>query len=741
MNPSPHHGSVHAGRLQRIIQALQDECGKVFGRTANEMAPEITFIALGADSLALLRVSHAVQERLGIKVPFRRLMTDLTSIADLGGYLESQMPEEEEQPRAPDLPIPATPQIAASEVQNNRESIDIKGLLRQQLKVMALQLELLGSHEEPALENIEAGNGHRASLSSIGSLTVENHVQPDSSKIKERERRKWTDSLAPQSSTVVVSQITLAQSRRDETHATSAVQATTILPSEIEPEVYVPYQAIQAEATKSLSDGQRKHLTELIEHINRRTNGSKRITQEYRKYHADNRTAAGFTMPWKEMFYPLVVERGHGSHIWDVDGNEYIDMTMGFGALLFGHSPSFITETLTKELTLGLRLGPHSREAGEAAQLICELTGVERVAFCNSGTEAIMTALRLARTVTGRSRIALFEGCYHGTFDGVLVRGERRPDGSLQAVPLAPGIPSHMIENVLMLKYDDRQSLDILESQADQLAAVLIEPPRSRRPDVQPKNFLQELRRITEASSAALIFDEMVTGFRFNPGGAQAMFGIRADLVTYGKALGGGLPVAAVGGKSRFMDAVDGGMWQYGDGSYPEADITFFTGTYFKHPLIMPAVVAVLKHIKQSGFRLQESLNAKAKYVAEELDAFFKAGAYPLRVAQLGSLFRILHGAELRYMDLFYYHLLAKGIYVCETHNCLVSTAHSDADMEAVIRATKETVLELREAGFLPGAPSIHTGSANPARADEVTGQATGATIRVPLTEAQRHIL
>jgi glutamate-1-semialdehyde aminotransferase len=345
-----------------------------------------------------------------------------------------------------------------------------------------------------------------------------------------------------------------------------------------------------------------------------------------------------------------------------------------------------------------------------------------------------MTALRLARAVTGRDKIALFEGCYHGTFDGVLVRGDQTPDGKLRAVPMAPGVPAHMIENVLLLKYNSPESIEILKAHAHELAAVLIEPPRSRRPDVQPKEFLHELRRLTSASGAALIFDEVVTGFRFHPGGAQAMFDVQADLVAYGKAVGGGLPVAVIAGRAPFMDAVDGGMWNYGDASFPEVDVTYFTGTYFKHPLIMPALWATLNYIKERGLRLQEELDAKTTHVVAAISAYLEQAGMPVRVARLGSLFRFLYSSELKYMDLFYYHLLEKGIYLSETRNCFLSTAHTDEDLEQIIRIVRESFEAMREGGFLPGvAPTI-------AVAANDGSDAPRGLLRVPLTESQKQV-
>jgi glutamate-1-semialdehyde aminotransferase/acyl carrier protein len=356
---------------------------------------------------------------------------------------------------------------------------------------------------------------------------------------------------------------------------------------------YVAYQPLAKEASGKLSPRQQAHLDALTKLVNQRTAGSKQRTEAARPRMADSRAPAGFRLPWKEMCYPLVVERAAGSHVWDVDGNEYVDLTMGFGALLFGHSPSFLIEALQGQLDGGLQLGLQSPLAGKVAALISELTGVERVAFCNSGTEAVMAALRLARTVTGRTGVALFSGSYHGTFDGILVRaGDAAEDGRTRSIPMAPGIPEHMIENVMVLDYGSPESLRILKEHMHELAAVLVEPSQSRQPDVQPKAFLHELRRMTSEANTALIFDEVITGFRLHPGGAQALFDVQADLVTYGKAVGAGVPIGLLAGKASYMSTIDGGLWNYGDNSYPQVETTFFAGTYFKHPLVMAAAWA-----------------------------------------------------------------------------------------------------------------------------------------------------
>ena len=325
---------------------------------------------------------------------------------------------------------------------------------------------------------------------------------------------------------------------------------------------------------------------------------------------------AGFRLAWKEMVYPVVVSRSYGSKLWDVDGNEWIDITMGFGVSLFGHSPDFVVKAVADQLKENMSIGPQSPLAGKVAQLISEFTGLERVAFCNTGSEAVLAALRISRTVTGKNRIATFSGDYHGIFDEVLVRGIN-VSGKRKSVPVAPGIPNRAVEDVLVLDYGNPESLDVIREQAKELAAVVVEPVQSRRPDLQPKEFLQSLRALTKELRIPLIFDEMITGFRLHPGGAQAWFGVQADIASYGKVIGGGMPIGVVAGKAEYMDALDGGKWSFGDSSVPEAGVTWFAGTFVRHPLTLAAAFAVMNHLKEQGPRLQEELNEKTTRFAK----------------------------------------------------------------------------------------------------------------------------
>ncbi len=467
------------------------------------------------------------------------------------------------------------------------------------------------------------------------------------------------------------------------------------------------------------------HLDDLVRRYTARTAGSRQSAQASSPALADSRTAAGFRPAIKEMVYPIVVRRAAGAHLWDLDGNRYVDTTMGFGVQLFGHGAPFLAEAVRSQLDLGLHLGPQAELAGEVARQLSGLTGVERVAFCNSGTEAVMTALRLARTATGRSKIALFSGSYHGHFDGVLVRSGTGPDG--WGVPAALGVPAATAGEALVLDYGDPEgTLAALRRHGRELAAVLVEPVQSRRPALQPKELLAALRELTREMGIALIFDEVLLGFRIHQRGAQAWAGVEADLVTYGKILGGGMPIAAVTGKAAFLDGIDGGSWRFGDASGPTAGATFFAGTFCKHPLAMAAARAVLTRLAAEGPGLQERLNDRTTRMAASLNEFFAAECPDLAVDHCASLFRFRSRAS--QLDLFFHHLVERGVYVWEGRTCFLSTAHTEDDVAAIEEAVRESARELCEAGFFAGgqrAATAATAVATPAAGLPLTaGQA-----------------
>lgn len=238
----------------------------------------------------------------------------------------------------------------------------------------------------------------------------------------------------------------------------------------------VPLKPLELHQEAPLSATQKEHLAGLTARYTARTAQSKRHVEQYRDVLADPRVASGFHPEWKELVYPLVIERAQGAYLWDKDGNRYIDILNGYGSILFGHSPRFVTDAVRAQLELGFPIGPQTELAGECAALISGMTGMERVSFCNTGSEAVMAAMRLARTVTGRDLVVLFSGAYHGMIDEVLVKSTR----SERSIPAAPGIPRESVHNMLVLEYGAPAALEVIRRRKDEIAAVLVEPVQSR---------------------------------------------------------------------------------------------------------------------------------------------------------------------------------------------------------------------------------------------------------------------
>ncbi len=474
--------------------------------------------------------------------------------------------------------------------------------------------------------------------------------------------------------------------------------------------------------TQSLSARQRAYIDDLARRVNERTPSAKASTQRNRAVLADPRTAAGFRREWKELVYPVIAAQAKGSKIRDTDGNDYIDLVNGYGQTMFGHSPDFVTAAITAQLEDGFPIGPQSPLAGEVAALVSEMTANERVTFCNTGSEAVMAAMRVARAVTGRERVVVFNNDYHGQFDEVLVKAG---GGTPRALPVAPGIPPESVANMTVLPYGDTRSLDWIEANAHDIAAVLVEPVQSRHPALRPVEFLKTLRTITQARDAALIFDEIVTGFRVHPGGMQAVFGISADLATYGKVVGGGMPIGILAGKARFMDALDGGTWRYGDDSVPETAPTFFAGTFVRHPLVLAAARAVLLHLKAEGPALQERLATRMGGLVDRLNRDLERRGLATRAEGYSSWFYVNFAAETPLASLFWPQARLLGVHVQEAYPCFLTTEHGDADIAAIERAFSES-LDALEAGGIFERPSASSSQ---------------GTESAPLTEPQIEIL
>ena len=343
-----------------------------------------------------------------------------------------------------------------------------------------------------------------------------------------------------------------------------------------------------------------------------------------------------------------------------------------------------------------------------------------------------MAAMRLARTVTGREKIVVFNGDYHGQFDEVLVKGVQRGGAAPRSMPVAPGIPGSQVQNMIVLDYGTPQSLQWIRDNADELAAVIVEPVQSRHPHLRPFDFLRDVRQITAASGTAFVMDEVVTGFRVHSGGMQAITGIRADLATYGKVVGGGMPIGVLAGNRRFMDALDGGQWQFGDDSVPEVGMTFFAGTFVRHPLVLAAMWSVLNYLKDEGPALQETLAKKTASLVARLNGLFSSHGVGTQIESYSSWFYFHFHNEHPLATLLYYHLRYRGIHIQDGFPCFLTTTHSDADFEKIYRAFEESLEAMQAVGILGSGRPV---AAVAARAIDVSAAALPAAEHAPATE------
>jgi len=663
-------------RRDRLVAAVRSLLGKLSGYDLAEVEPSTDLMELGFDSLLLTQASQVLHREFRISISFRQLMEDLSSIQAVASYLDEKMPPDTFASAHP-APVPGAGAISPPPASVLSQDAMVQQLFQQQQLLTSQLLQLLGRQPDPA----------RTAPPSPGPPPT---VKPPVAK------------------------------HEGKSHG--------------------PFKPFDRHATSALSPAQTAALEALIARYTARTPKSKKLAAENRPILADPRSVSGFNRHWKEMVYPILTTHSDGSRVWDVDGNEYVDFVMGFGASLFGHRPPFVVQAVQEQLALGFEIGPIQPIAGEVAAMIREFVGMERVAFTNTGSEAVLAATRVARTVTGRDKIAVFAGSYHGIFDEVLFR-PLTVNGETRTATIAPGVPESAVSEVIILDYGNPRSLEIVRARASEIAAVLVEPVQSRRLDLEPREFLHELRRVTEEIGAALVFDEVVTGFRVEPGGAQAYFNVRADLATYGKVIGGGLPIGVVAGSSRFMDALDGGQWQYGDSSFPEVGVTFFAGTFVRHPLVLAAARAVLGHLKKTGPQLQSSLALRTRRLADELRKVTAELQAPYVVTQFSSLVHINFPVDQKFAGLLFYLLRLRGIHIWENRAFILTTAHSDADLDRLLAAFRESVAELRAAGFIGGALVPQPLTAVPVQTSKESHEVNaGSGESFPLTEAQKEI-
>ena len=384
--------------------------------------------------------------------------------------------------------------------------------------------------------------------------------------------------------------------------------------------------------------------------------------------------------------YPRFLDHGMGSHVWDVDGNEYIDLIGSWGPLILGHCCQAVEQAVTAAISKGLSFGAPTAAEVEMAQLVCQMTGLEMVRMVNSGTEAVMSALRLARGATGRGKIIKFAGCYHGHSDAMLVKAG---SGALTGgAPDSAGVPADIAADTLTASYNDLASVEaLLLANPAQVAAVIVEPVAANMGVVPPQpGFLQGMRQLCDQHGSLLIFDEVITGFRLAPGGAQEYFGVRADLVTYGKIIGGGMPVGAYGGSRRLMELVAplGPVYQ--------------AGTLSGNPVAMAAGLAQLR-ILSSTPGIYTDLERKG--AALEAGLKQALAGMPAQVNRVGSLLTVFftsqavtgydqaRSSDLALYSRWYRGLLAQGIYTAPSQfeAMFLNHAHTDKDIQRILAA------------------------------------------------------
>ena len=641
-------------RKNILFNELSEIIANTSGIELNASEQELSFLELGLDSLILTQVAMVCQKKFEVPLTFRQLNEDCSSPALLVEYLDAQLPKgafETQQPQQLEVTVPvSSTQVLhmvngnpALGTQNNETAL---GLIAQQLQLLGRQIDLMQNGSESYIKDTA---------------------------VEATEPRSENSSVAPQ----------LMDERTEEEKKEHAK------PFGASPKI--------DRVTHQKRGDYQGFLDDLIDRYTVKTAKSKLYAQDNRKHMSDPRVVSGFKPETKELTYPIVVEKSKGSKLWDLDGNEYLDALNGFGSCFFGHQPDFITKELKKQIDAGYEVGPQHPLAGEVSQLLCELTGHDRAALCNTGSEAVLGAMRIARTVTGRSLIVAFSKSYHGINDEGIVRGSKK----MKTFPAAAGIMPNAVENMLILEYGTEESLQIIKERAHELAAVLVEPVQSRRPEFQPVEFLKSIREVTRSFGSVLIFDEVITGFRSHLGGAQALLGIKADLATYGKVIGGGLSIGAILGNTEFMDALDGGFWQYGDNSYPEVGVTYFAGTFVRHPLALAACKASLTYLKQSGSGLQEGLNKLTKDFSGHLNQSFQENGLPVQINYFSSLWRLTFTEEIAYSELLFVLLREKGIHIWDGFPCFFTEAYTKADIDKLTKTILESVDELQKAHII----------------------------------------
>ncbi|MET4083500.1 amino acid adenylation domain-containing protein [Pedobacter sp. UYP30] len=625
----------------QVKQILEDASGVEM----QDVNVDLSFLEIGLDSLLLTQIAISLKRKFELPITFRKLNEEYPSVGSLVDYIDKNSAQQFVDSSATvNRPVSQT---SANLLPLNGSAVDGSlSLIAQQIDLLARQVQLL-----------QGGAAQKIASAPVTSfVAAQPSISSNSTELSEKEKT----------------------------------------------EIAKPFGAtpkIDRKVTQ-LSEKQVAFLENLTERYNKKTAKSKAYASNSRPFMADPRVVSGFKPLTKELVYPIVMNKSAGSKMWDLDGNEYIDALNGFGSNMLGYQPDVIKEALHAQVENGFEVGPQHELAADVCRLVCEFTNFDRSALCSTGSEAVLGCIRIARTVTARSLIVAFTGSYHGIIDEVLVRGTKK----LKSFPAAAGIMPEAVSNILVLDYGTEESLQIIKDRANEIAAVLVEPIQSRRPEFVPTEFLHKLREVTTKCGAALVFDEVITGFRMHPGGAQALMGIKADIASYGKVVGAGLPIGVIAGKKEYMDALDGGDWNYGDHSIPEIGVTYFAGTFVRHPLALAAAKASLLYMKKMGPSLQKSLNEKGKLIADTLNGEISKRGLPLTITNYGSIWRSRFDEDIPYSELMFTLMREKGIHILDGFPCFVTEAMNADDIQKLIKTYVESLDEMIKIGFFPKA-------------------------------------
>ncbi len=392
--------------------------------------------------------------------------------------------------------------------------------------------------------------------------------------------------------------------------------------------------------------------------------------------------------------YPLFISRAKGSRIYDIDGNEFVDFVGSWGPMFLGHCKECVTEAVSKALGNGLSFGAPCLAETELAKRICKtVPSVDVVRMVNSGTEATMSAIRLARGFTGRDIIVKFEGCYHGHSDSLLIKA-----GSGAATfgsASSAGVPEDFAKYTLVLPYNNIEALEnAFAKWGDKIAGVIVEPVAGNMGVVAPKNgFLETIRSLTEKHGSIFIVDEVMTGFRLSPSGAVGRFNLNPDLVTFGKIIGGGMPVGAYGGRRDIMEFVS-----------PTGPV-YQAGTLSGNPLAMAAGNAQLKYLEENAY-IYEEIEKKGEYLEREFTAAAKKNGVNIQVNRVGSMMSVFFNenpvtdfassskSDTEKFKRYFNEMLKRGIYLAPSQfeSLFLSDAHTDEDLEKTVKAFGEVM-------------------------------------------------